>query len=95
MNNKESKVCKDCKVDRKINEFLGKETCYKCQYTAKLAMIGKRKKIRYCHQCHTRLANNRWAYCSDECAAEGKRQNLHWTLACRGDTKNWKKRFIF
>ena len=72
-------ICKKCGTDRKQEDFLGKETCYRCQYLDKLHTITK--KTRKCRECKAELDSNRWTYCSPECAKIGEKdlKKNYWT----------------
>jgi len=93
------KKCKICNIDKICTDYLydGQE-CYKCVYAKKMMVIPKRagkvKRLK-CKVCHVELPSNRWTYCSNDCLSIAKRQDKHWSLKCKTDSKGWKKRFIF
>jgi hypothetical protein len=74
-------ICKICKLERDINDFFGKEICYKCEYKRKLKDV---KNHRYCKICKTKLPVGKWCYCSKECAKEGKKRHVYWTTELKG-----------
>lgn len=94
------KICTVCNVSKEKSDYINNnDECYKCVYARKIAelkesgiSLGKSKS---CKMCRNKLPNQRWTYCSIDCAKEAKRRHRHWTLSCKGDTKDWKKRFIF
>jgi hypothetical protein len=89
------KKCSVCKIKKKSSDYLGKsKECYKCVYARKIKETKKQKEIRQCKMCESALTNHRWAYCSEECAAEGKRRNVHWTAQFKSDPKDYKIRFM-
>lgn len=93
------KKCKICNIDKNYGDYLlDSDECYKCVYAKKLATLpmraGKIKRMK-CKICQEDLPSNRWTYCSDACFLIAKRQEKHWSLSCKTDTKDWKKRFIF
>lgn len=94
------KICTVCNVSKEKSDYVNNnDECYKCVYARKIVELKERKasqgKSKSCKICCNPLPNQRWAYCSTDCAKEAKSQHRHWTLACKGDTKDWKRRFIF
>ena len=94
------KLCSVCKVNKQNSDFINNDAeCYKCVYARKIAQVKENletaKKSKTCKICKNKLPNQRWTYCCVECAKEAKRNHRHWTLLCKSDTKDWKKRFIF
>jgi len=87
------KKCKDCNESKNIQDFLGKEICYKCIYAHKKAII--LKKAGKCRMCEELLDVKRWIYCSLDCARKGKNAYKHWTQECKVDNKDFKRRFNF
>ncbi len=69
-------LCHKCKTERAIEDFFGKEICYKCEYKRKKK---ERKLYRRCKNCKGVLPPGRWTYCSDECSRIAKNANKHWT----------------
>jgi hypothetical protein len=72
-------------VERPIEDFLGKEICYKCEYRRKKREIKAQLK---CKICGGPLPIGRWSYCSKECAKEAKRKHKYWTTKLVG-MYNW------
>lgn len=94
------KTCSVCLVSKPNSDYINKnDECYKCVYARKIALLenekGKPLKRKTCKLCDAQLPNQRWTYCCQACAIEAKRKHRHWTILCRGDTKDWKRRFIF
>lgn len=74
-------LCPECQVDRKDNDFLGKENCYKCQYKKKVENYNPIIKVK-CKQCSKEfIKSNRWVYCSWQCQqeSEAKQKKGYWT----------------
>ena len=65
-------LCQECGNDRVEEDFLGKDTCFRCQYKKKVEII-KNNKVNKCRQCNLVLESSRWVYCSSECAYKGKK----------------------
>jgi hypothetical protein len=91
------KVCSFCNVSRVYSDYVNSsDECYKCVYARKVAHIemrssGRTRKI--CKICELPLPDQRWTYCGDECAAEGKRLNKHWTLVLSQNHSEQPKKF--
>lgn len=74
-------ICKGCLEERNEKDFLGKDSCYKCQYKKKLEQLDPNS-IKLCKGCGCRvLKSNRWRYCSNECQrmAEIQQKKEYWT----------------
>lgn len=69
--------CIECGKERTLNDFLKKDVCYKCQYKKKT--MGRNRSR--CRQCKKFLFENRWIYCSAECAKAGEKaqKKTYWT----------------
>lgn len=94
------KICTVCLFSKPISDYINKnDKCYKCVYAEKIALLGgndiRLKPRKPCKMCKKTLPNQRWTYCTQECARKAKKESRHWTVRFRGDTKDWRKRFIF
>lgn len=88
------KICEVCKLSKNKTDFIGDQNeCYKCVYARKVKNIDKTVSAKKCKLCKNFVPSARWTYCGTECATEAKKRHKHWTINCKGDTKNWKKRF--
>jgi len=73
-------ICQECKVDRKEEDFLQKDKCFRCQYKEKVKPIPNRTLI--CKTCKKEFEKkSRWVHCSWECQqkAEAEQKKYHWT----------------
>jgi len=65
--------CPSCNVDRKSEDFYGKDRCYKCIYDEKVLNIPpKPYECKKCRICDEQLMTSRPIYCSDECLIQGR-----------------------
>lgn len=70
--------CPLCNEDRIEKDFYGKDECYKCVYKKKLMNLSR---FRKCKMCGKQLQKDKWAYCGNKCAIEGKIKHRieYWT----------------
>lgn len=70
--------CPKCFNERNESDFLGKETCFKCQYAEKLKNKPKKNQ---CKECLGPIQSNRWSYCSEVCAKVSllRQKRSYWT----------------
>jgi NMD protein affecting ribosome stability and mRNA decay len=75
-------ICPRCCQEREQSAFLMKsDVCYKCIYQEKTSQDIQKKDIKTCRICEKKCDENRWVYCSKECATIGelKQKKSHWT----------------
>lgn len=74
-------MCPSCLCDRSYRDFLNKQTCYKCQYAAKIKVVSVKKSDKKCKKCGNDIPDKRWIYCSDLCAnlAAKIQKKTEWT----------------
>lgn len=72
-------ICPECKVDRKQEDFFGKDRCYKCIYAQKTNTTPKKSYV--CLMCGKDRPSHRDKYCDEECAYQaGKiKKDNHWS----------------
>lgn len=69
-------ICNACREERdKKDFFVDKKRCYKCVYEEKCEKIKKISLSNCCKMCDQPCADKRWVYCSEDCAAMGKKQH--------------------
>lgn len=70
-------ICPQCNIDRKVEDFLGKQRCYKCIYQEKIKTRFPKK----CPLCSKDVLDKGCKYCSDECAYEANliKKREYWT----------------
>lgn len=74
--------CPECKRFTNVNDFLGKDVCYRCLYKRKTQELKiENKKCKFC-KTHE-LPPGRWVFCSKECA---EKQDAK-------DKKTWNQNF--
>lgn len=98
-------VCYKCKQSHPERDFLGKDTCYKCQYAQKLSLLKPKKMEKekspsreantFCANCEKEIPQGRWTYCSEKCSKVQKKKRIHWTAQTPSNysLKEHKKRF--
>jgi hypothetical protein len=75
-------ICPECSVERKINDFFGKERCYKCIYKEKTKNVKVVKKEKFlCYICDDVLPFGRRKYCSERCVKKANdiHNKTYWT----------------
>lgn len=83
--------CSFCNKLVKIEDFMGKDRCYKCEYQRKLKIIPKKG----CKICGKPRPPKKISYCSTECAriAYLDQMKNYWVknLAKRSEKVSWKE----
>jgi predicted nucleic acid-binding Zn ribbon protein len=60
-------ICNECGIDREFKDFMGKHTCYRCQYKSKNKPVIEEKQSKKCKVCSKELPSSKWSYCSNKC----------------------------
>ena len=83
-------LCDQCKEDRTEKEFFKSTICYKCTYKNKMLICSDNlTKKKLCKICKNEIPKEKAvyrkaAYCSNECAKQGKyiHNHTYWVRKC-------------
>lgn len=89
-------TCPKCGRGYSVNDFFGREICYKCCYTMKNVKWPDPKVLKdviLCEICGNCVPAHRRKYCTEYCAGQGlnKRRMKFWVNDLKDKENSWKK----